>query len=46
MPMINDMEYDIQEAMRPFLYDSAMDYWRERKVDVLIPCRQKESHVT
>ena len=26
VPTINDMEYDVQEAMRPLLYDSAMDY--------------------
>ena len=26
VPMINDMEYDIREAMRPLLHDSAMDY--------------------
>jgi len=26
VPMINDMEYDVQEAMRPLLYHSAMDY--------------------
>ena len=46
MPTINDMEYDVQEAMRPLLYDSAMDYWREREVDVLIPCRRREGRVT
>ena len=39
VPMINDMEYNVREAMRPLLYDSAMDYWREREVDVLISCR-------
>ena len=46
MPMINDTKYDVQEAMRPLLYDSAMDYWCEREVDVLIPCRRKEGRVT
>ena len=37
VPIINDMEYDIREAIRPLLHDSAMDYWCEREVDVLIP---------
>ena len=41
VPMVNDMEYDVQEAMRPLLYDSAMDYWCEREVDVLIPCTRR-----
>ena len=26
VPTINDMEYDVREAMRPLLYDLAMDY--------------------
>ena len=26
VPTINDMEYDVREAMRPLLYVSAMDY--------------------
>ena len=46
VPTINDMEYDIREAMRPLLYDSAMDYWCEREVDVLILCRRREGCVT
>ena len=46
MPTINDMEYDVREVMRPLLYDSAMDYCREREVDVLILCSQREGHVT
>ena len=46
VPMINDTEYDVQEAKRPLLYDSAMDYWCEREVDVLIPCRRREGSVT
>ena len=32
--------------MRPLLHDSAMDYWCEREVDVLIPCRRREGRVT
>ena len=32
--------------MRPLLYDSSMDYWCEREVDVLILCRRKEGRVT
>ena len=30
VPIINDMEYDIREVMRPLLHDLAMDYWCER----------------
>ena len=44
--MINDTEYDFREAIRPLLYDLAMDYWCEREVDVLIPCRRREGRVT
>ena len=44
--IINDMEYDIQEAVRPLLHGSAMEYWCEREVDVLIPCRRREGRVT
>ena len=46
VPMINDTEYDVREAMRPLLYDLAMDYWCEREVDVLILCRRREGRVT
>jgi len=46
VPTINDMEYDVREAMRPLLYDSAMDYWHEREVNVLILCRQRKGCVT
>ena len=46
VPMINDTKYDVREAMRPLLYDSAMDYWCEREVDVLISCRRREGSVT
>ena len=46
VPMINDTKYDVREAMRPLLYDSAMDYWCEREVDVLISCRRWEGSVT
>ena len=45
VPIINDMEYDIREAMRPLLHGSAMEYWLEREVDVLIPCRRREGRV-
>nr|POE53773.1 hypothetical protein CFP56_76938 [Quercus suber] len=37
VPVANDMEYDIQEAMRPLLHSSAMEYWRERGENVLVP---------
>ena len=43
VPIINDMEYDIRE---PLLHGSAMEYWCEREVDVLIPCRRREGRVT
>nr|POF22770.1 hypothetical protein CFP56_09747 [Quercus suber] len=46
VPTISDMEYDVREAMRPLLYGSAMDYWCEREVDVLILCRLREGRVT
>ena len=46
LPVINDMEYDIREAMRPLLHSSAMGYWHEREQDVLIPCRRREGPVT
>nr|POE83761.1 hypothetical protein CFP56_06082 [Quercus suber] len=45
VPTINDMEYDVREAIKPLLYDLAMDYWCEREVDVLIPCRRREGRV-
>ena len=42
VPIIND----ILEAMRPLLHDSTMDYWCEKEVYVLIPCRRREGRVT
>ncbi|XP_065619786.1 uncharacterized protein LOC136063385 [Quercus suber] len=39
VPVANDMEYDIQEAMRPLLHSLAMEYWREREENVLVPSK-------
>lgn len=30
VPVVNNMEHDSWEAMRPSLHDSAMEYWREK----------------
>ena len=39
VPMVNDIEYDIREAMRPLLHGLAMEYWHVREENVLIPSR-------
>ena len=44
--VVNDMEFDIREAMRPLLHGSAMEYWREREENVLIPSGCREGYVT
>ena len=44
--VVNDMEFDIREAMRPLLHGLAMEYWREREENVLIPSGCREGYVT
>lgn len=34
VPVVNDIEHDIWEAMRPLLHDLAMEYWHEKEENV------------